>query len=265
MGKFTDKVVWITGASAGIGEALAKEFAKEGAKLALSARNVAELERVKKETGLSDDKALVLQLDLLEHGKMGEKAAAVVTHFGRIDYLINNGGVSQRSLAMETKYEVDKMLMDINFLGTITLTKAVLPTMIKQQSGYIASVSSLTGKFGTPKRSSYAASKHALHGFFDSLRAEHYKDNIKVSLICPGFIRTNVSINALTGDGSRQGTMDDATGKGITAEECAKGIVKGLRKEKEEILVGNKEIYAVLVKRFFPLLFSSMIKKAKVT
>lgn len=262
---FQDKVVWVTGASSGIGEAIAKEFAAKGAKLVLSARKVEELERVKQELNLGDDKVLVLPLDLIEHDKMEEKAQAVISKFGRIDYLINNGGVSQRSLAIDTKLEVDKKLIDINLLGTIAITKAVLPYMVKQKSGHIGVITSLTGKFGTPMRSAYAASKHGLHGFFDSLRAEHFKDNIQVTLICPGFIRTKVSINALTGDGSSQGTMDNATGKGISAEECARRIVKGISKEKEEILVGNKEVYAVLVKRFFPKLFSRLIKKAKVT
>lgn len=265
MSKLKDKVVWVTGASSGIGEALVKEFAREGAKVVLSARNKGELQRVKKETNLNDDTSLILPLDLIEHDKMGERVDAVLSKFGRIDYLINNGGISQRSLVIDTSFEVDRKLIEVNLLGTIALTKAVLPLMVKQQEGHIVTITSLTGKFGTPKRSAYAASKHGLHGFFDCLRAEHYKDNIKVTLVCPGFIRTNVSINALTGDGSKQGTMDDATGKGTTPEDCAKGIIKGIKKGKEEILIGNKEVYAVWLKRFFPGIFSKLIKKAKVT
>ncbi len=265
MSKFQGKVVWVTGASSGIGEAMVKEFAKEGAKVVLSARNEAELQRVKQEAGLSDDTSFILLLDLIEHDKTTQKVEAVLNKFGRIDYLINNGGVSQRSFVIDTDFEVDKKLIDINLLGTIALTKAVLPVMVKQQGGHIATITSLTGKFGTPKRSAYAASKHGLHGFFDCLRAEQYKDNIKVTLVCPGFIKTKVSINALTGDGTKQGTMDDATGKGTSPENCAKGIIKGIKQEKEEILVGKREVYAVLVKRFFPGLFSKLIKKAKVT
>jgi len=263
--KFQNKVVWITGASAGIGEAVAREFARHGAKLVLSGRKPAELERVQKEIGFTDSDCLVLPMDLLEFDKAPELVQKVLSHFGRIDIIFNNAGVSQRSLLAETKFEVDQQLINTNFLGTVALTKAVLPVMIKQQNGHIAVISSLVGKFGTPKRSSYSASKHALHGFFDTLRAEHFQDNIKVTIVCPGFIRTNVSINALTGDGRAQGTMDDATGKGISAEECARRIVKGMAKGKEELLVGKSEIYAVLVKRFFPGIFSKLIRKAKVT
>lgn len=262
---FTNKRVWITGASSGIGEALAKAFAQHHAHLILSARNEAELNRVAalcSEAGAAS--VLVQPLDLSQHNTIPGIVDKVLRQTGKVDILINNGGVSQRSLAKDTSLEVDKKLMDINFFGTVALTKALLPSMLTHQLGHIATITSLTGKFGTPLRSSYAATKHALHGFFDSLRAELAQTPIKITLICPGFVKTNVSINALTGSGSAQGTMDEATGKGMDPDQLARKILRALENGKEEMWVGGKEVLGVYLKRFFPGYFSRMIGKAKV-
>jgi short-subunit dehydrogenase len=178
--------------------------------------------------------------------------------------LVNNGGISQRALAKETTLEVDKKLMAVNYFGTVALTKALLPNMLTHQLGHIVTITSLTGKFGSPYRSSYAASKHALHGFFDSLRAELYDAHIKVTLICPGFIRTNVSKNALTGDGAKLGTMDEATDKGMDPARLAHKILQAIEDGKEEAYFGGKEVLGVYLKRFFPHYFAKMILKAKV-
>ena len=179
---------------------------------------------------------------------------------------MNNGGVSQRSLAHETQIAVDKRIMDINYIGTVALTKAILPHFIANKKGHFVVTTSIVGKIGTPLRSSYAASKHALHGFFDSLRAENHKNNIVVSLICPGFIKTNVSKNALTGNGTALGKMDVATGKGMSAERCATLIIKAIEKQKAEVYIaGAKEKMGVYVKRFFPKLFAVLIRKLSVT
>ncbi len=259
------KVVWLTGASSGIGEALAYALAKQGAKLVLSARRKDELERVARSANLSDGNCFLLPLDLADQSIFEAKKDEVIQKFGRIDVLINNGGVSQRSLAKETPVSVDRQIMEVNYFGTIALTKTVLPQFINQKSGMFVTVTSAVGKFGSPWRSGYSASKHALHGFFDSLRAEHYADNIKVLLVCPGFIQTNVSINALTGSGDKLGTMDAATAKGLTAGECALQIVSAVKSEKEEIVVaGLKESFGVWMKRFFPGIFSVMLRKMAV-
>ena len=188
MGSFTNKVIWITGASSGIGEALAKAFAIEGAKLVLSARREGELQRVKNALKLKNDDVMILPLDLSDTSKIDELTNQVIAQFGRIDILVNNGGISQRSFTKNTPLEIDRKIMEINFFGTVAITNSVLPYMLKQQSGHIVTTSSIAGKFGFYYRSAYSASKHALHGFFESLRMEVYKDNVNVLLVCPGTV-----------------------------------------------------------------------------
>lgn len=256
-------VIWITGASSGIGEASAKKFSKEGYFLILSSRNALQLERVKNECAIAEN-IRILPLDLSENSDFDEKVNEAISFFGKVDIVLHNGGISQRSLIKETSLEVDRKLMEVNYFGTIALTKAILPHFIHRKSGHFAVVTSLVGKFASPYRSSYAASKHALHGFFDTLRAEHYRDGLAVSLICPGFIRTKVSINALTGNGSPLGEMDEAQDKGMSPEACAEKIYSAIRTKKEEVYIGGKETLAVYLKRFFPGIFSKILRKAKV-
>lgn len=263
MNMFKNKVIWITGASSGIGEALAKAFASEGAKLILSSRRKEELERVKNQLGLPDTDVLILPLDLADTSNIKEHTQKVIDTFKRIDILVCNGGISQRSWVKDTPIEIDRKLMEINFFGTIALTKSVLPYMIKQQSGNIVVTSSIAGKFGFYLRSTYSASKHALHGFFESLRMEVYNDNIQVMLVCPGKIKTNISLNAITESGSQHSKMDEQTELGLSADACASRILKGITNNEEEIYVGGKELRAVWVKRFFPKLFSKLIRKQK--
>lgn len=264
---YKEKTIWITGASSGIGKALAIELSKQQARLILSSRNLGKLNEVKNICLEYTDIVHVQTLDLEQYHEIPKIAEKVLNKFPKIDVLINNGGISQRSLTLETSLAIDKKIMDINYMGTIALTKSVLPSMIKHDLGHIATVSSLVGKFGSPMRSTYSASKHALHGFFDSLRAELNKDgkDIHISLICPGFITTNISYNALTGDGSPQGTMDSATAKGLSPEAFAKKTLKAIRKQKHEAYIGKWETYAVYLKRFLPSLFNKQISKAKVT
>jgi dehydrogenase/reductase SDR family member 7B len=262
---FSNKRVWITGASSGIGEALALALAQQGAHLILSARNEAELNRVAAQAHAQGAASVTVQvLDLAQHNLIPEVAAQLLRQYGKIDLLINNGGISQRALAKDTTLDVDKKLMAVNYFGTVALTKAVLPSMVTHQLGHIATITSLTGKFGSPYRSSYAASKHALHGFFDSLRAELADTPIRVTLICPGFVRTKVSINALTGDGKHLGTMDEATEKGMEPTHLAQKILRAIASGREEVYFGGKEVLGVYLKRFFPRYFSKMIKSAKV-
>jgi dehydrogenase/reductase SDR family protein 7B len=259
-----NKIVWITGASSGIGEALVYELNAAGAKLIISSRNRDELFRVKQLCKNQID-VHVLSLDLEDNRSLPQKAADAIRIYGKIDILINSGGISQRSLALETDLATEKRFLDINYWGTVILSKAVLPQMIKQNSGAIVCISSLVGKFGTRFRSSYSASKHALHGYFESLRIELDNPKIHIMLACPGFIKTKVTLNALTADGSPQGTMDEAQANGMPADECAKQIIKGLNNKKEEIFVGGKEVKGVLIKRLFPTYFSKLIRKTKVT
>lgn len=257
-----NKIVWITGASSGIGEAMAVAAAQQGAKLILSARRPSELQRVADLCQATECR--ILPLDIADTDAIKIVVQKAIQQWGRIDILVNNAGISQRSLALETDLDVDKRLMAVNYIGTIALSKAILPTMIAQNGGIIVVVSSLTGKFGTPYRSSYAASKHALHGFFDALRAELYDKNIRFTILCPGFVRTNISINALTADGSPQQTMDEATNKGLSPEIFAKRAWKAILNGREEVYIGKREVMGVYLKRWLPTLFSKLLRRVKV-
>ncbi|APZ45862.1 short chain dehydrogenase [Polaribacter reichenbachii] len=262
---FNDKIIWITGASSGIGKALAIQLSNQNAKLILSSRKKEGLELVKNQCKNKDD-VKIITLDLEDYSNLQHKADEAIAVFGKVDILINNGGISQRSFASETNIEVDKRIMDINYLGTVALTKAILPHFIKNKNGHFVVTTSIVGKIGTPLRSSYAASKHALHGFFDSLRAEQHQNKIAVTLVCPGFVNTNVSKNALTGDGTPQEKMDVATENGIQPERFAKLMAKAIKNRKEEVYIaGVKEKLGVYVKRFFPKIFSVMVRKLSVT
>jgi len=260
---FKNKTIWITGASSGTGEALTYAFDKKEAKIIISARRESELIRVKKNCK-NKENIFIIPLDLERHDELTNIAKGVIQKYKKIDILFNNGGISQRSLAVDTDFAVDKKLMQINYLGTIALTKAVLPSMIKNKNGHIVVMSSLTGKFGTPLRSAYSASKHALHGFFDSLRAEVYNDNIFVTIICAGFINTNIAKNALTEKGEAQKHNDPSTESGMLPEIFAEKVIKAIKNKKQEFTIGGKEKMGVYLKRFFPKLFSNIIKKQNV-
>lgn len=265
MDRFSNQVIWITGASSGIGEALVYALAKSGAKLILSARRMEELERVKSSCPAdAQGNIAILSLDLAQPTSLALITEAAINLFGHIDILINNGGISQRSLVKDTDLAVDRKIMEVNYFGTIALTKYLLPHFIERKSGHYVVISSLVGKFGTPYRSGYSASKHALHGFYDALRAELYYDNIKVTMICPGFIKTQVSINALTGTGETLNKMDDAQAKGMPAELCAQKIIKAMGRGKAEVYIGGKEKFGVFLKRFFPSIFNQVVRKANV-
>lgn len=265
MSELKNKVVWLTGASSGIGEALAYELAKKGAKLILSARRKEELERVKNNCAAEARTNIrIFPIDLGQPDTLESSTKAAIQLFGHIDILINNGGISQRSLVTETSLEVYRRILEVNFFGAIALTKHILPHFVSRKNGQIATLSSVAGKFGTPYRSGYAASKHALHGFFDAVRAEHFKDNISVTMLCPGVIHTPITYSALTGDGTPLNKMDDLQAKGKPVDWCACEIVKAIEKKKEEVYIGGKEILLIYIKRFFPSLFSGIIRKVKV-
>ena len=263
MTRINGKTVWITGASSGIGEELAYLLAAKNCKLILSARRKELLEKVR-DNCVNKENVHILPLDVTEFEKMNiqvEKALALVES---VDILVNNAGISQRSLIAETDFSVYKRIMDVDYLGTVALTKALLPHFIKQNYGHFVTVSSLMGKFSSPYRSGYCGAKHALHGFFDSLRMEHEKNNIAVTLVCPGFVNTNIAKSALTGDGSEQGENDKATQNGISAEKLCLNMIKAIEKKNYEIYVGGKETKGVLVKRFFPKLLHKLVLKSEV-
>lgn len=262
---FNEKVVWITGASSGIGEAMAYEFSKENARLIISSNNIEELNKVKSNCLKNGTQCDAIFIDLEKPESIKEAFDKVMIITPKIDILINNGGVSQRTLFVDTPMEVFRKIMEINIFGAVELSKYVLPIMLKNGGGHIVATSSISGKFGFPLRSAYAASKHALHGFFESLRLENYKENIRVTIVCPGRVRTNISLHALTADGTAHGKMDDGQDGGITAENCARQILRAIRKNKKEVLIGGKELLMVHFKRFTPFIFTRIVKKIKPT
>lgn len=263
MSFFTDKVIWITGASSGIGEALVYALSNENARLIISARREEELQRVKNNCKSNAQNIIILPLDLGKVEELPAKANQAISAFGKIDLLFNNGGISQRSLANETSIEIDRKIMDINYFSHVAITKAVLPTMLKNGGGNIIVTSSVNGKCALPLRTAYAASKHALHGFFEALREEHYKDNIKVLLVLPGFIKTNLTLNAMTKDGKAFNQMGEGQDKGLEAGEFAKQLLNAIEKDKKEVYIGGKDIFIIYIKRFFPALYYKIIRKVK--
>lgn len=263
MASLENKVVWITGASSGIGEGIVKSLADKNVKLILSSRRSEVLEEVRVACPHPDN-VKILTLDLSKPETLEAKANEALDLFGRVDIIIHSGGISQRAFAMDTDIAVHRRLMEVNYFSTIILTRALLPSMVKNGFGHIVAISSLVGKFGSPYRSGYSASKHALHGYYDSLRAETWRQGIKVTIATPGFIKTNVSLNALTEHGEKLNSMDQGQEKGMSAEECGRQIIKAIEKEKEEVRIGGKETIGILIKRFFPGRFSKMIRKMNV-
>ena len=261
--KFTGKTLWITGASSGIGRAVAIELSGKKCHLILSSRKKLDLEKVSEICQKNGSTATVIPFDLGDPVSIASAAKIVLEKERNIDGLYHFGGISQRSYAGETSIDVDRKIFEVNFFGTIELTKLILPVMISNGGGQIGVTTSIVGKFGFPYRSSYAATKHALHGFFESLRAENVSNNIEVSMIIPGRVQTNISLNALDKDGNAHHKMDQGQEKGLSAEKSAKIIVKNLEKEKKEILVGGNELIMVQIRRFFPRLFYYLSTKVE--
>jgi dehydrogenase/reductase SDR family protein 7B len=260
---FTGKVAWITGASSGIGEALVHEFIRRGATVIASSNDLPGLERVKAECG---DKSLMVHcipFDLADTSGIDKIVEQQVDAFGRIDFLLNIGGISQRARIDETPIWLDRKIFEINYFGTIALTKAVLPCMVRQKSGHILATSSISGRFGFPLRSTYSASKQALHGFFETLYLENKKYNIRSSVIIPGRVRTSISFHALNAEGKEHGKLDDGLAKGISPARAAETIIKGIRRNRREILVGKNELIMLHIRRYFPWLFFRIADKVK--
>lgn len=254
-----NKIVWITGASSGIGEAIAYELAKQGCKLVLSGRRIDALERVAQTTQLTSDHYQILPIDLEYPERVEDWTNQVVSRFGRIDILVNNGGISQEALALDTTSAVESKIMNINYFGNVALSKSVARVMKKQGGGKIAVTSSIIGKFGLPGLSTYAASKHALYGFYDSFRLEVRKDNIHILLVAPGFINTNVTLNAITSDGSTFNKNSPAQENGMKTDVFARKYVAALRSNRNHKYIGKKELLSIPFKTFFPNLFYKMM------
>lgn len=263
---YKNKTVWITGASSGIGRQLAIELSKsDGIKLILSARNLGKLEEVKGECiGSSVN---VIRLDLEDHDGIQDVFESHISHLSQVDIVFHNGGISQRSMTEDTSFDVYEKLIDVNYLGTVKLSLLLLPYFQKRNKGHFVVTSSSAGKFGVPMRSGYSASKFALHGFFEALKAELYDSNINITMICPGFIRTEISKHSLTGNGKLQGTMDEAQLNGMSVEACVNYIIRDVSRLKFESYIGGfkESKLAIYVSRYFPSLFRRIIVKSQVT
>lgn len=266
MNYYKGKTVWITGASAGIGKALSLSLAKAGAHLILSSRKQAALDIVAQECHEAAS-TVVLPLDLEDHSGLEILISTQSTLLSKVDILINNGGISQRSKVADTDFNVYKRLMDINYLGTVKLSLGILPYFLKKNKGQYVVITSMAGKFGVPYRSGYSASKMALHGFFEAMRAELRDKGLGITMVCPGYIKTDISKNAMTSNGEAQGTMDDAQREGMEVEVLVAKMLTAISRQKEEVHIGGfKETkVAGFISRLFPSTFKTIIAKAKVT
>jgi short-subunit dehydrogenase len=253
------KVVWITGASSGIGRSLALLAHRAGATVILSARRAHQLETVAAECRGNAD-VHVVPLDLIDAAYLPHAVRRALAVTGHVDWVIHNAGIAARDLAVDLPVDIDRQVMETNYFGPVALTKAILPSMIRRRSGAIVVVSSVTGKYGVPRMSAYAASKHALHGFFDSLRSEVRDHNIQVTLAVPGFINTHITVNALTGNGRRYGKRMLVHVQGMEPDECASRILEGVVARKEEFLVGGVEIFTVWLLRISRRLVAALIR-----
>ncbi|MBR9814681.1 SDR family oxidoreductase [bacterium] len=254
------KAVWITGASAGIGEALAIAFADAGCRLLLSARRADALARVAERCAAAPD-VQVLPLDVTDPAAVDAALAKAESLIGPIDVLVNNAGVTQRSSAAKTDMAVYRSLMEVNYFGAVALTRAVLPGMLERGQGQIVAMSSVAGKVGAPLRTGYCGAKHALVGYCDALRAEVHDRGVRVLVVCPGFVKTDISYAALKADGSAHATMDDDQAAGVPAEQVAARTLRAIEQGDEEILVGGKETLAVSLKRVAPGLLNKLTRK----
>lgn len=263
---FKDKIVWLTGGSSGIGEALTYEFLNRGATVIASSEDQEGLERVQNNCDQnSRSRCHLVMFDLTKMDNIESIVKEQVEKFGRIDILINISGISQRSLVKETPIDIFRKIMEINYFGTIAFTKAVLPYMIRQGGGHILATSSIAGKFGFPLRSAYSSAKHALHGFYETLRLEELESNIRVTILVPGRVQTKISVHSLTKDGTAHGKMDAGQASGITAEKAARQIIRAIRKNKKEALIGGKELLMVYFKKYLPFIFYKIASKIEPT
>lgn len=257
-----NKTIWVTGASSGIGMELCKQLAARGARMVLSARRLETLLALADALPGGRDRHWVVPLDLADADNLVNTVQAQLVDIGPIHILINNGGISQRSLFVDTDLAVYRQLVEVNYLGTVAMTKALLPAMIDQGTGMIVSISSVAGKIGSKLRTGYSGSKYAVVGFMDCLRAETAQQGIQCLTVCPGSIRTNIAVNALTGSGEAQNKDDESIINGMPVENCAQEIIHAMLKGRDEVIVGKGlSALAPTIKRFFPGLFNRISAK----
>ncbi|MCB9227597.1 MAG: SDR family NAD(P)-dependent oxidoreductase [Chitinophagales bacterium] len=256
------KVVWITGASSGIGEQLVYKFSKEGYQVILSSRKIADLEKVKSNCKNTDNIKL-LAFDLGNHNQIETTVKEAINLFGKIDVLINNGGISQRSLAQNSSFEVYEKIFNVNQIGTIKLSQALLPHFIDKKLGHYINVTSIAGVAGLPYRTAYCASKYAVEGYFAALRVELSNKNIDITMIRPGAVKTNVGKNALVADGSQKGTTDNTIEEGLSPDIVANKIYKAYTAKKQFLFIPSSflERFFYIVNKHFPSISAGLAKR----
>ena len=255
---FKDKVVWITGASSGIGASLARQMNQMGATVIASGRRAEKLSALQADCHYPQN-LMILPLDITDEGSI-EAAVSKVAECHRLDLVIHNAGIAQKGMVIENQMAVDRIVMETNYFGTVALTKSVMPIYLKQGFGRFAVMSSFAGVMGIPSRSAYAASKHALHGFFESLEAEDMNCKLKVSYIIPGFINTEITAKGIRGDGRPNGEIETSHRLGMTPDKCAESIIRGLKRNKRRIAVGKSELGLLLIRRISPAISRYIIK-----
>jgi dehydrogenase/reductase SDR family member 7B len=248
---FKGKVIWITGASSGIGAGLALEFAKQGARCVLTARRLDRLESVRQACERPDDH-MVYQLDATDYGTHEKAVEEIEDVFGPVDILVLNSGIAQRGKAVNTGLEVTRRIMDVNFTGTISLARLTARRMVSRRRGQIVVISSVLGRISIPGSSAYSASKFALHGYFEALRGEVHSKGVGVTLVCPGYINTDITLHALQADGSEFGVIDDNHTYGMDSDVCARKIARAVAKRRPVFAVGGKETLTIPLGRLFP-------------
>lgn len=257
---FEGKIIWITGASSGIGAALARELAAQGGSIVLSARRVGTLEEVRKSCAFPE-RHMCYPLDVSHPDTHPRAVKAILERYGQLDILIVNAGIGQRGAVADTDMAVERSMMEVNYFGCTSLTHAVLPHFQEHNRGQIVVISSIMGHVATPRRATYAASKHALHGYFEALRAELYQTNIKISLVCPGYIHTEISIHSVTEDGTRFGEMDAQHRKAMPAATFARKAARQIRKKKAVCYIGGPERFGPLLQRISPSLVRFLLPR----
>jgi len=257
---FKDKVVWITGASSGIGEEMSYRFSELGARLILSSRNSDKLDKVNNNLPLGASSAEVIPVDLEKLDTLNEITDKAWSAFGHIDIFVSNAGVGVRALVNDTDFDIDRKVMSVNYFAPVVITKRLLPKFVEQGHGRFVVISSLSAKYGVPKLAPYSASKHALEGFFESLRTETYEQNIDINMVVPGIIKTQIMINAETGDGGKYGKMGTTYDNAYSAKRAAKDIVEAVSRNKEAVFVGGTEGVTLLINRLSPWLMRRFIR-----
>lgn len=254
------KVAWIIGASSGIGEQVSYQFARLGAHLILSARSQDKLEAVRAQINHLPGEIYIRPLDLEQLDTLAARAKEALDIFGRIDYLVLNAGIGLRDFALQTTLETDLKIMNINYFGPMIIAKSVLPAMLERNAGQLVVTSSLSGKYGVPRTSSYAASKHAVQGFYETLRSEIADSAVAITIIIPGIIQTQITAHALDGKGAPFGRVEKTFQKAYPVERAAAKIMQAILKKKEEVFVGGMEGITLWLNRISPWLLRRFIR-----